>query len=93
MRVFKGQGGQVTWRGGMKQLLLLRLCRMKQKRKIQQCNAVLDIIVKKRLLFRALNKLIRSPFNFTNQSKNCLNVFFFVDIKLFFLFRDVSRKK
>lgn len=47
MRVFKGQGGQVTWRGGMKQLLLLRLCRMKQKRKIQQCNAVLDIIVKK----------------------------------------------
>lgn len=66
MRVFKGQGGQVTWRGGMKQLLLLRLCRMKQKRKIQQC-----IIVKKRLSFRALNKLIRSPFNFTNQSKNC----------------------
>lgn len=59
MRVFKGQGGQVTWRGGMKQLLLLRLCRMKQKRKIQQCNAVLDI-VKKRLSFN--QKIKSSPF-------------------------------
>lgn len=88
MRVFKGQGGQVTWRGRNEAAIVV-----KQKRKIQQCNAVLDIIVKKRLSFRALNKLIRSPFNFTNQSKNCLNVFFFVDIKLFFLFRDVSRKK